>query len=272
MGDIDDDCAKDVLFKAVEMDSSHVIRQMYWEGLDLDAPDDNGQIAVFYAKKNGSNEALCELIKCGAQFDLDEIEAKAVLSFVIKYKDEDCSELIGNLHSAGYDLDEVDEHGKTALFYAREKRRMYTLCDLIYCGAKFKLDQIDAKAVLFFASKNGKINMIKPLYNAGLDLLLTDDEGKTVVFHGDEHFLDVLTTVDDNVLINARDVFGRTALCYAVRDGKLKKARYLIEKGANLQLKDYCNVSIFFFASNRILHKILFCCYLHSPFLTNRKK
>ena len=56
-----------------------------------------------------------------------------------------------------------------------------------------------------------------------------------------------LTALDDNVLINPRDVFGRTPLFYALRDGKLKKARHLIEKGGNLQLKDNCNVNIFSF-------------------------
>ena len=247
MDDIDDDLLKDVLFMAAELDSSVVISRLYSEGrIDLDAADDNGLTALCHANKNKCHHALCELIKCGAQFDLDEIDAKAVLTFAIKYKNCDCSELISNLHSAGLDLDEVDDQGKTALFYANENRRMYTLCDLIACGAKFKLDEIDAKSVLFFASRNGKRNVVKPLYNAGLDLNLTDDEGKTVLFYCDD-FLDDIIALDDNVLINARDVFGRTPLFYAVRDGNLKKARYLIEKGANLQLKDYCNVSIFSF-------------------------
>ena len=255
LNEIDDDCANDVLFKAAEMDDGHVIRQLHLAGINLDAADDKGQNAVFYANKNESNEALCELIECGAHFGLDEINAKAVLLFVIREKEEDCSRLIDNLYSAGLDLDEVDEQGKTALFYAKEKCNMHALCDLIACGAEFRLDEIDSKAVLFFAAKNDKGEIIKPLYNAELDLQQTDDEGKTVVFHCDKQFLDDLIALDDNVLINARDVFGRTPLFYAARDGALRKARYLIEKGGNLQLKDNCNVNIFSFCIQDYINK-----------------
>ena len=39
---------------------------------------------------------------------------------------------------------------------------------------------------------------------------------------------------------------GRTALFYAAQDWSLTKARYLIEVGGNCEIKDNCNVSIFF--------------------------
>ena len=245
--DIDDDCAKEVLFKAAKMDSGHVIWQLYFEGFDLNAIDDEGKTAVFYSNENRSINALYELIKYEASFELLDINddcAKEVL-FKAAKMDSDC--IISELYLRDFDLDASSDKGKTAVFYANENRSTNALYKLIKCDAKFKLDEIDAKAVLFFASKNDKRNTIKPLYDVGLDLQVTDDEGKTVVFHCDECFLDGLTAVDDNVLINARDVFGRTPLFYAVQDGKLKKARYLIDKGGNLQLKDNCNVNIFSF-------------------------
>jgi ankyrin repeat protein len=123
---------------------------------------------------------------------------------------------------------------------------MDTLCELIERGAKFNLDEIDGKAALFHAAEMDMQEVVKPLYDAGLDLNVTDNEGKTVVFYCNKDFLDAMIAVVE-VLVNARDAYGRTPLFYALQDDDTTKARHLIEKGGNLQLKDNCNVSIFSF-------------------------
>ena len=292
LNDIDDDCAKDVLFKAVEMDSDIVILRLDMEGLDLNATDDEGNTAVFYANKIKCAYALCALIDCDANFNLNDIDDDCAKDVLFRAARMDGETAILRLSLEGFDLNATDVMGNTAVFYANKKKSSYALCELIASGAKFKLDEIDGKALLFFASRNDMSNIIKPLYNAGVDLQQTDDEGKTVVFHGDEHFLDCLTALDENILINARDLFGRTPLFYAARDGELMKARCLIEKGGNLQLKDNCNVNIFSFciqwyiAQNSILllpslplfdeqHRmkeliiaIIDCVYCQSPLLS----
>ena len=265
--DIYDDCANEVLFKAAKMDSGDVILQLYFEDFDLNAIDHEGKTAVFYSNENGSINALYELIRCEASFEWLDINDDCAKEVLFKAAKMDSDRVISELYLRDFDLDASDDEGKTAVFYANKKRSTNALCNLISCGAKFKLDEIDAKAVLFFAAKNDKRNIVKPLYDAGLNLNLTDDEGKTVVFHCEEHFLDDLTTFDDEVLINARDPFGRTPLFYAVGYGKLKKARCLIKKGANLQLKDYCNVSIFSFCIQLYIAKNVVVYYSPLPAL-----
>ena len=244
---IGDDFAMDVFFKAAKTDCSHVIWRLHVEGLNLNATDDEGKSAVFYANKNKSTYALRELIQWDVYFKLDDIDDDCAKDVLLMAAEMDSDHVIWRLHLEGLDLNVTDDDGKTAVFHANENANTYALCELIAGGAKFKLDEINAKDLLFFASKNGKSNIIEPLYNAGIDLQQTDDEGKTVVFHCDKQFLEALAALDDNVLINARDVFGRTPLFYAARDGELSKAQYLIEKGGNIQLKDNCNVNIFSF-------------------------
>ena len=98
--------------------------------------------------------------------------------------------------------------------------------------------------------------LVKQLCDAGLDLNITDNEGKTVVFYCDKEFLDALIAVDE-VMINARDAYGITPLFYAFQRYDTTRALHLIEKGGNLQLKDNCNVRIFsFFIENCISRNI----------------
>ena len=61
--------------------------------------------------------------------------------------------VVGRLFDAGLDLNITDDEGKTAVFYANRNHSMDTLCELICCDAEFKLDEIDGKALLFYAAK-----------------------------------------------------------------------------------------------------------------------
>ena len=209
--------------------------------------------ALFYANRNHSMGVLCELIGWGAVFKLNEINGKAVLFYAAK---NDCFGVVGKLHYEEFDLNLTDDEGKTAMFYANFNQSMDVLCELIGWGAEFKLDDINGKAVLFYSVKNEHEQVVKPLYDAGLDLNITDEQGKTVVFYGDKDFLDALIKVVD-VVIDARDHHGRTPLFYALQDDATTKAQYLIDNGANFQLKDNCNVSIFIFFIETCISKNL---------------
>ena len=245
---LDEIDGKAVLFYAAENDCIEIATKLHDMGLDLNTTDDGGRTAVFHANHNDSMDVLCELIGCGAEFNLDEIDGKAVLFYAAKY---DCIEIATKLHDMRLDLNTTDDEGKTAVFHANHNNSMDVLCKLIGCGTEFKLDEINGYDVLFYAAENGYEEVVKPLKRSGLDLNKTDKHGKTAAFYGDEDFLNALMEADD-ISIDARDTYGRTPLFYAVQHDTTK-AECLIEKGANLQSKDNCNVSIFtLFVENRI--------------------
>ena len=248
---LDEIDAKSVLFHAAEYDYFETVDQLYWKGFNLHITDDEGKTAVFYANRNNSIYALCALIECGAKFKLDEIDAKSVLFHAAEY---DYFETVDKLNDKNFDLNITDDEGKTAVFYANRYRNTATLCKLIECYAKFELDEIDAKSVLFHAAKEDRKDLVKPLHYAGLDLNITDDYGKTVAFYGSVAFLDTLMELVE-VVIDARDNYGRTPLFYALGNGNTRKAGYLVEKGGNLQVKDYCNTSIFTFVVEKFISR-----------------
>ena len=242
--------AKAALFFAAENDCMFVVEELKRKGLDLNITDNEGKTAVFYANQNHSPFVLCELIREGARFQLEEIDAKAALFFAAE---NDCIFVVEELKRKGLDLNITDNEGKTAVFYANQNDSMNVLCELVACGAKINSEEIDLKSALFYAAENNYPNVLIPLRRAGVDLNTADRHGKTVVFCAHEDFLDVLKEFDE-VLVNKRDLKGRTALFYAFRDGLPDRIRRLVEMGANCELKDNCNVNIFlFFADECIL-------------------
>ena len=244
---------KAVLFCAAKNNWRETVKALYCENFDLNTTDAEGKTAVFYANRYLSMDALSELIECDVEFKLDEIDGKALLFCAAK---NNWWKTVQKLRRKNLDLNITDAEGKTAVFYANRNHSMDVLCALICWGGKFKLDDIDGKAVLFYAAKNNLRVVVKPLYDAGLNLNITDEQGKTVVFYGKKDFLDALMKMVD-VVIDARDHHGRTPLFYALGDGDTTKARYLIENGANLQLKDNCDVSIFTFFIETCISKNL---------------
>ena len=246
---LDEIDGKAVLFHAAKNDYHRTVRELHFAGIDLNITDDEGKTAVFYANQNHSMDTLCKLIGCDAEFNLDEIDGKAVLFHAAK---NDYHRTVRELHFAGIDLNITDDEGKTAVFYANCKHKMNTLCELISCGAEFKLDEINGYDVLIHAAKYNYGGVLKPLQKSGFDLSKTDKHGRTAAFYGDNDFLDVLMEVDE-FSINASDSYGRTPLFYVFQGFNNPKAWYLIKKGASLQLKDKCSVSIFtYFVEYRI--------------------
>ena len=245
---------KSVLFYAVKNDFTELVEVLHGAGLDLNVTDEDGNTAVFYASQNHNLNALCELIRYGAKFKLEEIDGQSILFFSAKHN---YFEVVKALYDEGLDLNITDNEGKTALFYANQSHNMDTLCELIRCNVELNMDEFNSKGAFFYAARYSLPNVVMPLKNAGLDLNVTDDEGKTVVFYADKDFLEVLIAAVDEVLINARDRYGRTPLFYALQHNNSERARYLIEKGGNLKVKDNCNLSAFsFFAQHCVSNDV----------------
>ena len=146
---LDEIDAKSVLFCAAKHNDSVTVYRLNDKNFNLNITDDEGKTAVFYANRNNSMDALCALIECGAEFNLDEIDAKSVL-----FHAAECNypKTVDKLYyRKKFNLDITDDEGKTAVFYANRNNSIFALSALIECGAKFKLDEIDAKSVLFHA-------------------------------------------------------------------------------------------------------------------------
>jgi hypothetical protein len=110
--------------------------------------------------------------------------------------------------------------------------------------------------------------MVNKLIKAGADVNVADNEGKTPLFHAVSNQFIVRALIKDGSSNTVKgDIYGRTALFYAVTKS-FSSARYILDDGrASLHVKDNCAVSILsFFIEDCIFNE----SYLYSFSILSR--
>jgi ankyrin repeat protein len=157
---------------------------------------------------------------------------------------------------------DIDIHGKTALIYAVENNNDIEVKRLIDEGVDVNETDDQGKTALFYAVQNDNESVVCALIDAGADVEVPDDEGKTALFYAaaNKSMEDAATCIlhalieKGSAFVNARDVYGRTPLFYAITKSTTV-ARYLIDNDGDLYAEDNCNVSILSFLIEDCLMK-----------------
>ena len=58
--------------------------KLHFNNFDLNITDDEGKTPLFYANRNHRKDALCELIRCGAEFKLMKLMGKLFCSMLLR--------------------------------------------------------------------------------------------------------------------------------------------------------------------------------------------
>ena len=206
------------------------------------------EVFTSYTNQNHNLPELCNLIKAGASFKLEEIDGKAALFFAAK---NDYTGVVHRLKSKGLDIDITDNEGKTAVFYANQYSNVVILCELIRACAMFELKEIDGKAALFYAAKNDFGDVIVRLKAKGLNVNLTDDEGKTAVFYANQnHNLFALCAlIQKEATFELEEIDGKAALFYAAKNDNPAVVMLLDSKGLDVNLTDNAGKTPVFYAN-----------------------
>lgn len=118
--------------------------------------------------------------------------------------------LLGILIEQGVDVNakhEIEETGRTALYYAAARGLCETAKTLIEKGAEVNVQDRVGKTPLHYAAENGHCETAK-------------------------------TLIEHKANVNAQDQVGRTALHYAAEKGDYKTVKALIQKGADKNITD----------------------------------
>ena len=96
------------------------------------------------------------------------------------------------------------------------------------------------KHALLAAVQDGDTNAVKLLLDAGGDVNLKDETGRTLLMYATlkNHKEVVQVLVDKGANVNARNNSGQTALSHASREGHPEIARALLGKGADVNVED----------------------------------
>eukprot|EP01038_Epipyxis_sp_PR26KG_P010686 gene10686-14349_t len=166
-------------------------------------------------------------------FKMPVIERNALLSAV----EQGLTEAVRYLVDKKTDLEVEDQYGCTALFNATAAGKFELVKYLVEGGAKLNKVFGELKCTsLYVAVDYGYLDIVQLLVESGANINKPDVDGLIpafiAMFNGDDAILKALLT--PNLLVNARDLEGKTLIYHAVAINNIEIAKILVKLGADV--------------------------------------
>jgi ankyrin repeat protein len=126
--------------------------------------------------------------------------------------------------------------GETAVILAAKNNHPAIVKDLIEGGAFVNFKSKYGNTALMFAVNLGNFDLVKFLVDHGADV--KQDAAKLLIFASHKSSLDILKYLIEthNLDVNLKDEEGKTALIAACMSGSFETVKYLLEKGAEVNV------------------------------------
>ncbi|XP_018025047.2 ankyrin-3-like [Hyalella azteca] len=214
----------------------NVIKFLLKKGVDKNFPDINGNTPLHYAVENDNFEVVKLLLRVGAIYDVKNNAGKAPFELV----DNRSATLLTSIDHL-FSLiksDSPESIMKESIITNQDDRFNFIL----------NTHDNQGKTILYYASKFGYLNIVKYLLQYGATFVLITKRFSSPVkvflasilemFDDIDSVYEMVRKTDIQIIINVRNVDGKTLLHIAVEKGSIKLFRHLIEKGANINSED----------------------------------
>ncbi|KAM6915338.1 kinase D-interacting substrate of 220 kDa B-like isoform 2-T2 [Xenentodon cancila] len=226
------------LFSYVEEENLAALRVHLDRFKEVDGRSDNGQTPLMLAAEQGSLEIVQELIRRGANVNLDDVDCWSALISAAK---EGHLEVVKELLENSAYIEHRDMGGWTALMWAAYKGRVEVTKLLLEHGANPNTTgQQYSVYPIIWAAGRGHAEIVKLLQQNGAKVNCSDKYGTTpLIWAARKGHLDcVMHLLENGADVDQEGANSMTALIVAVKGGYTEVVKELLKRNPNVNMTD----------------------------------
>ncbi|XP_069543567.1 kinase D-interacting substrate of 220 kDa B isoform X3 [Brachyistius frenatus] len=226
------------LFSYVEEENLSALKAHLDRFKEVDGRSDNGQTPLMLAAEQGSLEIIQELIRRGANVNLDDVDCWSALISAAK---EGHLEVVKELLENSAYIEHRDMGGWTALMWAAYKGRVEVTELLLEHGANPNTTgQQYSVYPIIWAAGRGHADIVKLLLHNGAKVNCSDKYGTTPLIWASRkgHFDCVMHLLENGADVDQEGANSMTALIVAVKGGYTEVVKELLKRNPNVNMTD----------------------------------
>lgn len=233
---------------------AEAVRLLIEHGALVDAADEHGWTPLLYAARYGDMATLEPLLSAGADVAAADRQGDTAMHLAAINGD---AEAVRSLARAGAEVNRPggprssswsnkpshETAAMSPLHWAAKYGRFEAARALVAAGAAIDARDAAKRTPLFYAAEARNFDLLTFLVSAGADVDVRDAWGahsnlmRTAVARGDPEM--ARFCLDHGVAVDAKDIYGDTALAYAARNGcDPEIMALLLERGADINTRD----------------------------------
>ena len=229
------------LMLASEKGHTEIVAMLLDNEADVNSKSNNGWTALMVASYDGHTEIVEMLLKNGADVNTKENDGYTALIIASSYGH---TEIVAMLLENGANVNaENNDDGNTALTEASENGHTEIVEMLLeQPGIDVNAKSNNGNTALIGASHNGHIDIVARLLEEGADVNANEDTVYMALMdasmEGHTEIVEMLLE-QPGIDVNAKNLYGQTALYWASNNGHPKIVARLLEKGADVTMRYY---------------------------------
>ncbi|XP_039547785.1 kinase D-interacting substrate of 220 kDa B isoform X4 [Pimephales promelas] len=226
------------LFSYVEEENLAAVKAHLDKFKEVDGRSDNGQTPLMLASEQGSLEIVQELIRRGANVNLDDVDCWSALISAAK---EGHVEVVKELLENSAYIEHRDSGGWTALTWASYKNRVEVATVLLENGANPITTGLQYSVYpIIWAAGRGHSEIVKLLLEHGAKVNCSDKYGTTPLIWAARkgHYDCVMHLLENGADVDQEGANSMTALIVAVKGGYTEVVKELLKRNPNVNMTD----------------------------------
>uniref|UniRef100_UPI003AAFE9B9 kinase D-interacting substrate of 220 kDa B isoform X2 n=1 Tax=Centroberyx gerrardi TaxID=166262 RepID=UPI003AAFE9B9 len=225
------------LFSYVEEENLAAIKAHLDKFREVDSRSDNGQTPLMVAAEQGNLEIVQELIRRGANVNLDDVDCWTALISAAK---EGHIEVVRELLENNANLEHRDMGGWSALMWAAYKGRTAVAQMLLEKGANPNITGQYSVYPIIWAAGRGHGEIVHLLLQHGAKVNCSDKYGTTPLIWAARkgHYDGVMHLLANGADVDQEGANSMTALIVAVKGGFTEVVKELLKRNPNVNMTD----------------------------------